>query len=415
MNNISDKISPKAVYKPPSNVIHINRVVTFNKKQYRNLRFTLGDLKNTILISKPAVFKEFTKRKRKLLSNWVTTQTTKKSPVLIRPNITFLKEFRDDDISTTISEDKNKNFIIIINNKKIIQKFKNLINKTISLSNNNTSNLNEIIQEQKKKYKRTDLLCTFHTPKTSIDIYVKDYITLNPGIFINDIVVNFYLNFLSMFYEKSSFTFNIFNTFFYPLISFKSNKGSFPELICSKPKKNLNIFDYNYLVIPIFEGNHWSIIIVTHPNKMKDISKDNFPWIIYLDSYYEKNDKCIDIIKRFLYSEYALHNGIYSREDYFTKIKFIRTFIPKVPRQPNTFDCGIFMLTYIEKFLSNPTFLEQQINELNFDLTNWFDVESTLQKRKKIKSFIYHIKMNEAQAIEKYSKELKKEMLINVK
>lgn len=413
MNNINELINP--IYEPPSNIIHINRIVTFNNKKHPNLRLVLGDLKNTILISKPEIFKEFTKRKRKFLSNRLTTQTNKKNPLLISPNVSLFKACSDEDISTTVSEDKNKNFIITINNKKVIENYKNLINKTKTIVNNTNNNQTEIIQLPKEMYKRTDLLCTFHTPKTSIDIYVKDYITLNPGIFINDIIINFYLNFLSLFYEKSSFPFYIFNTFFYPLISFKINASNFPESICYKPKKKINIFDYKYLIIPIFEGNHWSTVIVTHPNKMKCISKDNCPCIIYLDSYYENNAKCIGTIKRFIYSEYALYNGTYSREDYFLKVKYIKTFIPKVPKQPNTFDCGIFMLTYIEKFLSNPDFLEQHINELNLDLSKWFEVESTQQKRKKIKSFIYHIKMNESQAVENYSKELNKEILMNIK
>ena len=212
MNNINGLINP--IYEPPSNIIHINRIVTFNNKKHQNLRLVLGDLKNTFLISKPEIFKEFTKRKRKLLSNRLTTQTNKKNPLLIRPNVPLFKACSDDDISTTVSEDKNKNFIITINNKKVIENYKNLINKTKTIVNNTNNNQTEIIQLPKEMYKRTDLLCTFHTPKTSIDIYVKDYITLNPGIFINDIIINFYLNFLSLFYEKVLLLFIFLKLFF---------------------------------------------------------------------------------------------------------------------------------------------------------------------------------------------------------
>ena len=67
MNNISGLINP--IYEPPSNIIHINRIITFNNKKHQNLRLVLGDLKNTILISKPEIFKEFTKRKRKIENN----------------------------------------------------------------------------------------------------------------------------------------------------------------------------------------------------------------------------------------------------------------------------------------------------------------------------------------------------------
>ena len=248
-------------------------------------------------------------------------------------------------------------------------------------------------------------LCTYYFKKprrkqTSLDIQVKDEKTLNDGVFLNDGIINFYLKIIEdeyTFGEDKSNNVLVMKSFFYNFIANQNNLNlaadnfTYPES-CSFIKTKINVFSYKTLIIPTCENYHWSLIIVNDIDKMKNIFSESnlkafhdeqnfmglgipeppkeegigdYPEIFYLDSFYDISQRRMLIILKYLFYEYQkiypvdvnMHNFLV--KNYYK----IECYNPDVPKQDNTYDCGIFLLMYAELFLYNPTFFLQLISK----------------------------------------------------
>jgi Ulp1 family protease len=80
-------------------------------------------------------------------------------------------------------------------------------------------------------------------------------------------------------------------------------------------------------------------------------------------------------------------------------LKLIKSYAPKLPKQENYIDCGIFMLYFCEKFLSDvefffsnakQEFVDSNVNN-NDSLLKWFDVNEIKQKRNNIMNLLVNI------------------------
>ena len=245
-------------------------------------------------------------------------------------------------------------------------------------------------------------LCSYYFKKPlrkqrSLDIQVKDEKTLNDGVFLNDGIVNFYLKIIEDEYtcgEGKSNNVLILKSFFYNFISnqqtldLSNNDFSYPES-CSYIKTKINVFDYKTLIIPTCENYHWSLIIVNDIDKMKNIfSEENmkayhdeenlvgtnlgektqggdYPEIFYLDSFYDISQRRMLIILKYLFYEYQkIYSVDVNMYNYLVKNYYkIECYNPDVPKQNNTYDCGIFLLMYAEIFLYNPMYFLKLISK----------------------------------------------------
>jgi len=248
-------------------------------------------------------------------------------------------------------------------------------------------------------------LCTYYFKKprrkqTSLDIQVKDEKTLNDGVFLNDGIINFYLKIIEDEYscvEGNSNNVLIMKSFFYNFIANQNNLNlasdnfTYPDS-CSYTITKTNVFAYKTLIIPTCENYHWSLIIVNDIDKMKNIFSESnlkafheeqnfmglgignqpkdeenadYPEIFYLDSFYDISQRRMLIILKYLFYEYQkiypvnvnMHNFLV--KNYYK----IECYNPDVPKQDNTYDCGIFLLMYAELFLYNPTYFLQLISK----------------------------------------------------
>lgn len=231
-------------------------------------------------------------------------------------------------------------------------------------------------------------VCTYYFKRkrgkqNSLDIYVKDEKTLNDGVFLNDGIVNFYLKIIEDEYTCQDGQNNVLiqRSFFYNSLSNQQNSNCsndfcYPES-CSYIKTKINVFSFKTLIIPICESYHWSLIIVNDIDKMKNIfTKNNldemnnnccnsnnnieineeecdYPEIFYLDSFYDLNTRRMTIILKYLFYEYQKIYSIQCNMAEFLKKNFekIECYSLDVPKQNNSYDCGIFLLIYAELFL----------------------------------------------------------------
>ena len=94
-----------------------------------------------------------------------------------------------------------------------------------------------------------------------------DLACLDEGTYLNDIIIDFYLKFICetvMTKEQKEKTY-IFNSYFYKRLTQKASNKTDPAQIHAQVKKwtrNVDIFDKDYVIIPINEHSHWYLAIV---------------------------------------------------------------------------------------------------------------------------------------------------------
>jgi len=212
---------------------------------------------------------------------------------------------------------------------------------------------------------------------SSIDITRSDISRLKEGCCFNDILVNFYLRHLEQECIPDSVKkrVHIFSSYFYEKLK-KTNAESRDDKITnylevSKWTKHIDIFSYDFLIIPICEGAHWKTAIVCYPRAVFD-NAINFYTTRKIDSQIPRKNTSIiflssisgdiriqsQIIKSYIEMSYfyqkmsAEHREIFKKYEGFEKL--CTSWNPKVPKQDNSVDCGVFAIMYVEEFLKNP-------------------------------------------------------------
>ena len=213
--------------------------------------------------------------------------------------------------------------------------------------------------------------------------------TLDETCLINDTIITFYLKFLERYFTTNTNNTHkkdkkkdiyCYNTHFYVFLQDQYQEqieyclNSYKKL--EKWGKSVNVFGCRFIAIPIYENNHWSLIMIVNPGLIKqtfeevrsNLDHSEGPSIIYFDSFFPENDACVRIIKRFLIMEFRRKegSGAFDKEidnEIIEKVENrISVHYPKVPGQQNTYDCGIYLLAYAELFFRNPEFVLNRLN-----------------------------------------------------
>jgi len=230
--------------------------------------------------------------------------------------------------------------------------------------------------------------------QTNVTISSRDYLCLEPEQFLNDVIIDFYLKYLQagLFSNNllmaKTYTFSIY--FYNRLTMNTSSKAAMSraDIMHSNVKKwtkNVNIFEKDFIVIPINDCDHWFVIIICYPGltcQRKEGATVMQPLMLVLDSLEDglKESVCNDL-RSYLTSEW--------KEKMKTPREFTTStmpgFCPRVPQQNNLTDCGLFLLEYVESFFKKPL--------LNYttpieSLAGWFSMEKVDNKRENIAKLI---------------------------
>ncbi|XP_057416870.1 ubiquitin-like-specific protease 1D isoform X2 [Lotus japonicus] len=264
----------------------------------------------------------------------------------------------------------------------------------------NTENkLSEYLKEAKIYFpSRDDPEC--------VEICYKDTDCLAPEGYLSSTIMNFYIRYLQ---QQASLTnsslsdYHFFNTYFYKkLKEAVSCKQSDRETIFVKFRrwwKGVNIFQKAYVLIPIHEDLHWSLIIICIPDK----GDESGPIILHLDSLgLHSSQSVFDNIKSYLieekkymdrdcvYSDVSIADRIWkclSRRIEAQVITIVLHFTHQVPQQKNEYDCGLFVLYFIKRFMEEaPERLKKK--DLDMFSKRWFRPEEASSLRVKIKKLL---------------------------
>ncbi|KYN07269.1 PREDICTED: sentrin-specific protease 1-like [Cyphomyrmex costatus] len=162
----------------------------------------------------------------------------------------------------------------------------------------------------------------------------KDLCTLADLNWLNDEVINFYMNLLiargtsSAKYPKV----HAMNTFFYP----KLLSGGHSSL--KRWTRKVDIFAQDLVVVPIHLDIHWCMSIIDFRNKS----------IAYYDSMGSNNPKCLASLKQYLQDE-----SLDKKKQSYDMNEWKFHSAKNIPQQMNGSDCGVFSCMFAEFVCAN--------------------------------------------------------------
>uniref|UniRef100_A0A8C5LAG7 SUMO1/sentrin specific peptidase 7 n=1 Tax=Jaculus jaculus TaxID=51337 RepID=A0A8C5LAG7_JACJA len=270
--------------------------------------------------------------------------------------------------------------------------------------------------------------------KGGLGVTNEDLECLEEGEFLNDVIIDFYLKYLLL--EKASDELversHIFSSFFYKCLTRKENNliEDNPDLSMAQRRhkrvktwtRHINIFNKDYIFVPVNESSHWYLAVICFP-WLEEVVYEDFPQTAsqqFHDQQSQHGSKaiendlcttstqslstedfqvsvfCLDIPTQvtFLTDDFR-----YLEVEWEVKRKTHREFsktnmvdlCPKVPKQDNSSDCGVYLLQYVESFFKDPI-----VNfELPIHLEKWFPRHVIKTKREDIRELILKLHLQQ--------------------
>ncbi|XP_056418697.1 sentrin-specific protease 1 isoform X2 [Hyla sarda] len=158
----------------------------------------------------------------------------------------------------------------------------------------------------------------------------KDIMTLNSLNWLNDEIINFYMNLLMERSKRKGLPkVHAFNTFFFP----KLKSAGFQAV--KRWTKKVDVFDADVLLVPVHLGVHWCLAVVDFRKKA----------ITYYDSMGGLNNEACRILLQYLKQESQDKKGIpFDTNGWNMGSKKSN----EIPQQMNGSDCGMFACKYAD-------------------------------------------------------------------
>nr|XP_010932675.1 probable ubiquitin-like-specific protease 2B isoform X2 [Elaeis guineensis] len=248
----------------------------------------------------------------------------------------------------------------------------------------------------------------------AVSISKRDIELLQPETFINDTIIDFYIKYLKNNIEPNEkHRFHFFNSFFFrKLADMDKDPGSASEgraafLRVRKWTRKVNIFEKDYIFIPVNFNLHWSLLVICHPGEVATLKDDDIkesskvPCILHMDSIKGSHSGLKNIIQSYLWEEWKERHPEAS-EDNSAKFSNLRYVSLELPQQENSFDCGLFVLQYVELFLEEApsNFSPFKITKFSSFLgADWFSPVEAYLKRFIIRKLISDLLKDPSQKV----------------
>ncbi|XP_071531618.1 uncharacterized protein [Panulirus ornatus] len=187
-----------------------------------------------------------------------------------------------------------------------------------------TTDMEDIIDDALEKDPASEVL----VDKFNIKITRRDIATLAGLNWLNDEVINFYMNLLMERGKNDNYpSVYAFNTFFYP----KLVKSGYQSV--QRWTKKVDVFSYDILFVPVHLEMHWCLATIDFQNKS----------VRYYDSMLGNNNRCLEALLEYLQSEHQDKK----RENYIISDWTLEN-VKDIPQQMNGSDCGMFACKFAE-------------------------------------------------------------------
>ncbi|KAF8108020.1 hypothetical protein N665_0115s0034 [Sinapis alba] len=248
----------------------------------------------------------------------------------------------------------------------------------------------------------------------AVSICKRDVELLQPETFVNDTIIDFYINYLkNQIQAEERQRFHFFNSFFFRKLadldkdpsSIADGKAAF--LRVRKWTRKVDMFGKDYIFVPVNFNLHWSLIIICHPGEVAnctDLDLDDstkVPCILHMDSIKGSHAGLKNLVQSYLCEEWKERHKETSDEisSRFMNLRFVSL---ELPQQENSYDCGLFLLHYLELFLAEApqNFSPFKIyNASNFLYLDWFPPAEASLKRTLIEKLIFELLENRSREV----------------
>ncbi|XP_019463572.1 PREDICTED: ubiquitin-like-specific protease ESD4 isoform X1 [Lupinus angustifolius] len=189
--------------------------------------------------------------------------------------------------------------------------------------------------------KRKEVLVTHE--KSNIEISVDKFRCLMPGAWLNDEVINLYLELLKERERRESQKFlkcHFFNTFFYKKLISGTNGYDFKSVRrwTSQKKLGYGLHECDKIFIPIHKQVHWCLAVINNKDKKFQ----------YLDSLKGVDTQVMKVLAKYFVDEVKDKTG----KDIDVS-SWEKEFVEDLPEQKNGYDCGVFMIKYTDLYSRN--------------------------------------------------------------
>ncbi|XP_074263582.1 putative ubiquitin-like-specific protease 2B [Silene latifolia] len=246
-------------------------------------------------------------------------------------------------------------------------------------------------------------------PKGELDavsVRKSDVDLLQPEVFVNDTIIDFYITFLrNGIPHERRHNFHFFSSFFFRKLadldknpsSVSDGKAAFQRV--RRWTRKVNIFEKDYIFIPVNYNLHWSLVVLCHPGEVANFNDEDInealkvPCILHMDSIRGSHAGLKDLFQSYLLEEWR-ERGKDTAEDIASKFLNLRFLSLELPQQENCSDCGLFLLHYAELFIDEAplNFSPFRINKFDHFLKqDWFVPAEASLKRAHIQRLIYEL------------------------
>uniref|UniRef100_A0A0A9BH13 Ubiquitin-like protease family profile domain-containing protein n=1 Tax=Arundo donax TaxID=35708 RepID=A0A0A9BH13_ARUDO len=230
----------------------------------------------------------------------------------------------------------------------------------------------------------------------SVEISYDDVRCLQPESLLSSPIMNFYIMYLqgpTSPILRPRGEYHIFNTYFFSKLEALTSKEDKTTYFLKLRRwwKGVDIFQKAYILLPVHAETHWSLVIVCMPSKEDQTG----PIMLHLDSLKFHSSRLIfTVVSRFLKEEWNYLNQNVSLEEFplrETVWKNLPRKIEKkrieVPQQENDYDCGPFVLYYMQRFIQEaPEWLHKK--NLSMFGEAWFQPEEPSHLRLEIRRLL---------------------------
>ncbi|KAJ1259377.1 hypothetical protein BS78_10G149800 [Paspalum vaginatum] len=234
----------------------------------------------------------------------------------------------------------------------------------------------------------------------SVEISSDDSKCLEPESLLSSPIMNFYIMYLQGPLSpiiRPRGEYHIFNTYFFSKLEAMTSKEDKTTYFLKLRRwwKGVAIFRKAYILMPVHAETHWSLIIICMPAKENQTG----PIILHLDSLKFHSSRLIfSVVSRFLREEWNYLNENVSSEEcplpetvWKNLPRKVQKKTIEVPQQQNDYDCGLFVLYYMQRFIQEAPerFLEKDFSMFG---RRWFQPEEPSQLRDQIRGLLQSCK-----------------------
>ncbi|XP_047171108.1 ubiquitin-like-specific protease ESD4 isoform X1 [Vigna umbellata] len=179
--------------------------------------------------------------------------------------------------------------------------------------------------------------------KSCIEVSREKFQCLRPGAWLNDEVINLYLELLKERERREPQKFlncHFFNTFFYKKLISGKNGYDFKSVRrwTSQKKLGYGLHECDKIFVPIHKEIHWCLAVINKKEKKFQ----------YLDSLKGVDTHVMKVLASYIVDEVKDKTG----KDIDVS-SWEKEFVEDLPEQQNGYDCGVFMIKYADFYSRN--------------------------------------------------------------